>query len=185
MAVFIFDELEKSTGCTIQPVLCRADDIGDLPAGQTVVLTSSQIQALAQPGRCQVAGDVTNIATVDGASVATGDVVSDSDPAVVTCQAGPAVCDVDADGDIDADDFTLFAAAEHTDLSGMSPYELYTNGDMDGDGDNDYYDFRLFKADYIAANGAEEFAALVAAVPEPSSLLLAVFCLFPLAYRRG
>ena len=30
--------------------------VGDLPAGQTVVLTSSQIPALAQPGRCQVAG---------------------------------------------------------------------------------------------------------------------------------
>lgn len=27
MAVFILDELAKSTGCTIQPVLCRADDI--------------------------------------------------------------------------------------------------------------------------------------------------------------
>jgi len=27
MAVFILDEIAKSTGCTIQPVLCRADDI--------------------------------------------------------------------------------------------------------------------------------------------------------------
>ena len=99
---------------------------------------------------------------------------------------GPiAAADLNADGVIDPDDFYAFAAVMHTDLSGMSPYELYANGDMDGDGDNDYTDFRLFKADYIAANSAEEFVALLATVPEPSGLFLAVCCLFPLACRRG
>ena len=44
-------------------------------------------------------------------------------------------------------------------------------GDLDGDGDNDFADFRLFQADYIAANGAAAFDALLN-VPEPATALL-------------
>lgn len=59
--------------------------VSDLAPGQTVILTSGEIPALNQPGRCQTPGDVTNIAIVDGTSEDTGNPVSDSDPAVVRC----------------------------------------------------------------------------------------------------
>ena len=58
--------------------------VGDLAAGQTVVLTQGEIPELEQPGRCQDPGDVTNVATVEGQSVI-GNTVGDSDPAVVRC----------------------------------------------------------------------------------------------------
>lgn len=61
--------------------------VGDLAAGETVVLTAGEIPQLDQPGRCQDPGDVTNIATVNGDSVDTGNPVMDSDPAVVRCEA--------------------------------------------------------------------------------------------------
>lgn len=92
--------------------------------------------------------------------------------------------DLDADGDTDAADFALFAAASQTDLAGMSPYELYRHGDLNGDGANNYIDFRMFKDAFIAANGAPAFAALVASVPEPTSLLLAIGGAIGLAFRR-
>ena len=92
--------------------------VGDLPVGQVVMLTSGEIPALAQTGRCQIPGDVTNIATVDGDSVATGDVVSDSDPAVVACEAAPANRDVDADGDVDRSDVGAIMAARNTPATG-------------------------------------------------------------------
>ena len=92
--------------------------------------------------------------------------------------------DLDADGDIDAADFTAFAAASHTNLAGMSDYQLYKAGDLNGDGANNYADFRLFKDAFIAANGAPAFAALMASVPEPTSLLLAIGGAFGLAFRR-
>jgi hypothetical protein len=60
--------------------------VGNLAAGQTVVLTAGEIPQLDQPGRCEVPGDVTNIATVNGDSVDTGNTLSDSDPAVVRCE---------------------------------------------------------------------------------------------------
>ncbi|WP_372530389.1 hypothetical protein [Pontibacterium sp.] len=61
------------------------EPVSDLAPGQTVILTSGDIPALNQPGRCQTPGDVTNIAIVDGTSEDTGNPVSDSDPAVVRC----------------------------------------------------------------------------------------------------
>jgi hypothetical protein len=97
---------------------------------------------------------------------------------------GFANSDLDADGDTDAADFTLFAAASQSDLSGMSDYQLYKNGDLNGDGANNYIDFRLFKDAFIAANGAPAFAALMASVPEPTSLLLVIGGAFGLAFRR-
>lgn len=59
--------------------------VGDLVAGQTVVLTQDQTPQLDHPGRCQIPGDVTNTARAVGQSVDTGITVSDTDPAVVRC----------------------------------------------------------------------------------------------------
>lgn len=95
--------------------------------------------------------------------------------------------DLDADGDLDQDDFVLFAAANQTDLTGLSDYELYKNGDLNGDGANNFLDFRMFKNAYIAENGLAAFSALFAAqVPEPASavLVLAGFGLAVCGRRR-
>ena len=95
--------------------------------------------------------------------------------------------DLNADGVVDASDFDIFAANIHTDLSGLSNYELFAHGDMDLDGDSDYTDFRLFKDAFVAANGAAAFAALMsnsAVVPEPSTFVLLALGLIPFALRR-
>ncbi len=66
-------ERPRRTWSSTTPTLGIVDFlVGDLAAGQTVVLTSGEIPQLEQPGRCQDPGDVTNIATVDGESVDTG-----------------------------------------------------------------------------------------------------------------
>jgi hypothetical protein len=66
---------------------------------------------------------------------------------------------------------------------GLTDAQAYGLGDLDGDGDNDFDDFRLFQADYIAANGAAAFAALVKA-PEPAGVLLAGMALACAAFTR-
>jgi hypothetical protein len=103
--------------------------VGDLAAGQTRVLTSGEIPELDQPGRCQIPGDVTNIATVEAVSVATGNPFSDDDPAVVVCEAGRAICDMDGDGNVDRFDVSAIIAARNTPASGPDD-----PGDADGDG---------------------------------------------------
>jgi hypothetical protein len=117
--------------------------------------------------------------TLAGGTPLAGEVVYTGNDGV-----GFAPSDLNADGNTDAADFTLFAAASQGDLSGMSDYQLYKNGDLNGDGANNYIDFRLFKDAFIAANGAPAFAALMASVPEPTSLLLAIGGAFGLAFRR-
>lgn len=82
--------------------------------------------------------------------------------------------DLNGDGSIDVTDWGLFVPNSFTSFAGQSAIAAYRKGDLDGDLDNDYNDFKLFKADYIAANGLEAFAAL-GAVPEPSAFVLLTF----------
>lgn len=94
--------------------------------------------------------------------------------------------DFNVDGVIDADDYTTLLANHLTDLGSELAIDTFALGDVDGDLDNDFDDFRLFKGDFIAANGAEAFAALTgAAVPEPTSLLLALSAVAFLGRRRA
>jgi uncharacterized repeat protein (TIGR01451 family) len=65
--------------------------LADLPAGSSVVLTPAELPALAVAGRCTDPGFVTNVASVDATSVATGLPVNDSDPAVLQCKGTPAL----------------------------------------------------------------------------------------------
>jgi hypothetical protein len=95
--------------------------------------------------------------------------------------------DLDFDGTIDVEDWSVFLAKNFTSLAGLSPAQSYASGDLDGDGDNDYADFRLFKIDFNAANGAGAFEAQVLGVPEPGSLrLVAIFAAaWPIGTCRG
>lgn len=92
--------------------------------------------------------------------------------------------DLDLDGDIDGQDWLGFVGGHLTDLSGMTPAQSYTSGDLDGDGDNDFADFRLFEGYFDAANGTGALAALIAGVPEPSTGLLLALAGGPLALMR-
>jgi hypothetical protein len=80
--------------------------------------------------------------------------------------------DLNGDGQINVDDWTIFIANGYTNLSAETAVGAYRRGDLDGDRDNDIFDYRLFKVDFVAANGAGAFAALEATVPEPATIAL-------------
>jgi hypothetical protein len=93
--------------------------------------------------------------------------------------------DLDFDGAVDLDDWSIFLANSHASLAGLSQAEAYGQGDLDGDGDNDRTDFQLFKQDFNAVNGVGALEALLQGVPEPSGGVLALSGLvFALARLR-
>jgi sucrose-6-phosphate hydrolase SacC (GH32 family) len=77
--------------------------------------------------------------------------------------------DLNDDGAINLDDWSIFRANHLADLSGLSPNERAARGDLNGDGRVDFDDFREFQGDFNFLNGAGAFARMLAAVPEPSA----------------
>lgn len=93
--------------------------------------------------------------------------------------------DLNTDGLIDASDWLIFIANNQTDMSGLNNPQAYRLGDLDGDLDNDIFDYMLFRAAFEAQNpepGA--FEAMLASVPEPSSLVLLLGGVCLLGRRR-
>jgi hypothetical protein len=86
--------------------------------------------------------------------------------------------DFNLDGEIDTDDYLILRGNHLADLGGALHIDTFALGDVNGDLVNDYLDFRLFKDDFIAANGAAAFAAMLAsvggAVPEPGTFGLSL-----------
>ena len=78
--------------------------------------------------------------------------------------------DLNTDGSINTADWLEFFPDMLTDISTMTNVQQVLAGDLDLDGDNDVNDFILFKSDYETANGAGSFNAMIAAVPEPSTI---------------
>lgn len=97
-------------------------------------------------------------------------VIAKEDYALETGIAG----DLNQDGALDRDDWIIFAANTHTDLTAYTKTGLYLHGDFNSDGRNNHDDFLKFKEWYIAANGVNAFAQMLS-VPEPTSL--AMLCL--------
>lgn len=87
-----------------------------------------------------------------------------------------ALGDLNFVGGVDEADWAIFRANLFSTFApnGESTYGL---GDLDGDGDNDRTDFALFQAAFDAANGPGSFAATIQAVPEPTSVALALWTL--------
>ena len=87
---------------------------------------------------------------------------------------GPAVRfgDLNSDGKIDSLDWVIFRTNQETDLSGLTLEQAYLRGDLTEDRANNHADFVVFKNLYEAANGAGSFVAMLAGVPEPSTLVL-------------
>lgn len=88
---------------------------------------------------------------------------------------GPAVKDGDFNQDsaINAADWTIFRSNQHANLSALTLQQAFFQGDLNSDKKNDYADFTIFKQLYDVANGSGAFAAMVASVPEPTSLAMA------------
>ena len=107
-------------------------------------------------------------------------------PVVFTGNGGESFvrADLNLDNSVDSDDWIVFRTNHLTDLSTLTAAQASVFGDLDGDLDNDFNDFRLFQADYDAANGAGAFVAMLAAVPEPSSVLLLLVGCLPFGLRR-
>jgi endonuclease/exonuclease/phosphatase family metal-dependent hydrolase len=72
-------------------------------------------------------------------------------------------------------DWVQFRQGQHLNMSGFTPGQAWANGDLNGDFKNNHADFVLFKAAFEDANGAGSFAAMLAGVPEPSGLGLAIW----------
>lgn len=84
------------------------------------------------------------------------------------------MADINHDLALDATDWQIFKGGFGDDVSGLSGLAAYKRGDLDGDMDIDVDDFSLFKGAYDLANGVGAFAAMVQAVPEPSTLMTAL-----------
>ena len=84
--------------------------------------------------------------------------------------------DLNFDNSITTADYVLLKNNAEGNLTGLSRAEGYRLGDLSGNGVNSIEDFIQFKAIYEAANGgAGSFDAMLAAIPEPSTLLLTAF----------
>ncbi|HJQ78888.1 MAG TPA: LamG-like jellyroll fold domain-containing protein, partial [Lacipirellulaceae bacterium] len=92
--------------------------------------------------------------------------------------------DLNFDGLVNAADYNIFLTNNLADFTGLTAAETYPRGDLNGDLQNNRLDFRLFKTDYNIANGAGAFEALLASVPEPSTLVIVGLGLVALLGRR-
>jgi hypothetical protein len=81
--------------------------------------------------------------------------------------------DLNFDNSINGNDWIVFRTNNLVTLDpNLSDAQTAALGDLNGDGISNFQDFRLFQADFDAVNGVGALAALVGAVPEPTSLSL-------------
>lgn len=76
---------------------------------------------------------------------------------------------------LNAADWNAFVSQYGSDLTGLSVAQRYRQADLNGDGIHSVVDFNQFKQAFDAVNGAGAFNAMLAAIPEPATALLAVF----------
>lgn len=81
--------------------------------------------------------------------------------------------DLNGNGAITSADWVILRNNQNADLSALTLPQAYNQGDITGDKLNDHADFKLFKTLYDGANGSGSFVAMLAAIPEPSSALVA------------
>jgi hypothetical protein len=89
---------------------------------------------------------------------------------------GPAVRygDFNSDGIVNHLDWMILRTNQETNLSGLTLEQAYFRGDLTEDLANDHADFVAFKQLYDASNGAGSFVAMLASVPEPSTMSLII-----------
>lgn len=140
-------------------------DAGSIAIGSSVVLSQGTGTWLPTPNETDLSIE---LALEDGAVI--------TPPIVYEGNGGAALkrSDLNHDGSISVDDYLILDMFGLTDFSGLTEAQAYLRGDLDGDFDSDINDYYLFRSDYIDENGAPAFAAMLASVPEPSSLTLVV-----------
>ena len=95
------------------------------------------------------------------------------------------VGDLNFDGSITTADWPIFRDGYREDLPALTPAGDYQMGDLNGDGVNNVTDFGIFEVAFDQANGPGSFQAMLASVPEPTSLLLlAMGSIFALGRQR-
>ena len=82
--------------------------------------------------------------------------------------------DLDFDGSIGPADWAIFRSGQRVNMSGFTRSAALALGDLNGDFRNDFTDFGLFKSAFESFNGQGSFAEMLAHVPEPSAIHLAV-----------
>ena len=102
---------------------------------------------------------------------------TDDEIAVIAPQyTGPVVNitvgDFDAGGTINLGDFQTLLTNLHTNVSALSLAGAHDLGDMNSDRMLNFDDFVAFRAAFDAANGEGAFEAMLAQVPEPSTLMM-------------
>lgn len=94
--------------------------------------------------------------------------------------------DLNTDGSVDVADYLILITNAQADLGSLNIPQAYRVGDLDGDLDNDIFDFVLFRAAFEAQNSAPgAFEAMLASVPEPSSLALLLGGVLLVSRRRS
>lgn len=83
--------------------------------------------------------------------------------------------DLNLDGAVNVSDWILFRNGQQVNMSGLTQAQARALGDLDGDFRNDHADFVLFKATFEFLNGTGSFATMLDTVPEPATMLLALF----------
>jgi hypothetical protein len=89
--------------------------------------------------------------------------------------------DLDLDGELGVGDWQLLRANQFIDLTGFTSQQAWQHGDLNGDFRNDHADFILFKTAFEGAHGAGSFATMLAAVPEPATVVLIAVAIVALA----
>jgi endonuclease/exonuclease/phosphatase family metal-dependent hydrolase len=84
------------------------------------------------------------------------------------------VADLSGDCHVGVEDWTQFRAGQQVNLTGLTPSQAHSMGDLNGDFRNDHADFVIFKTAFDAANGSGSFAEMLSAVPEPPGCLLSL-----------
>jgi len=82
--------------------------------------------------------------------------------------------DLNFDGSLSIADWLTFKGVYGTNVSGMSRALAYQNGDLNNDQISDLKDFIVFEDIYDTAFGVGALRKAIAAVPEPSSTLIAL-----------
>jgi hypothetical protein len=93
--------------------------------------------------------------------------------------------DLNFDAAINAADWNLFRTGQQVNMTAFTRGQSLALGDLNADFHNDHADFVLFKSAFESANGTGSFGAMLAGVPEPATLLLALFGSFTVASQTN
>jgi len=96
-----------------------------------------------------------------------------------------ALGDLNGDCSLTAADWTQFRNGQYANMTGLSASQAYQLGDLTGDFKNNHADFVIFKSAWDASHGAGSFLQMLNRVPEPASVVMAMWALLALpAFRR-